>query len=535
MRDITLEETVYFNFTTRSFSTGVPTVLGGTPALSVIESNNATPITSGVSVSVDRASVVGLNQATVVATAANGYEAGKSYSVYISTGTVGGVSVVGEVVAQFTVQSAAAFTRLGAPAGASVSVDVAAIKAETVTILSDTNDIQTRLPAALTANGNMKTESLYENGAVWFDTAGSAGTTNYVHGTVTNTNSSMANSRTIANSLNLKTFQIANASTVTLDQGYTGFTFQGFKWNLALASRAINNCYFHGATVTGLSTGTGSKFEFCDIGTCTVSDMYFTSCGLTGVVTIGTSGSYVLDGCYNNSAAGTAAVIDFGAAVGATTIGLRGWNGALEVRNMLAGDILSIYGSGSLTIAASCTAGTVEIAGAIRLVNSGSGQTITDTSRYSEDQNVANVTGTVATVTTLTNLPAITANWLTAAGTAADFTTEIQTGLATPTNITAGTITTVLGNVVGSVGSVTSAVTLTSGERTSVADALLDRNVSGGSSTGRTVKQALHVLRNKTTIAAGTLTVYDIDDSTTSFTAAVTTTAGDPISSIDPA
>jgi hypothetical protein len=41
------------------------------------------------------------------------------------------------------------FARLGAPAGASVSADVAAIKAETATILSDTNDIQTRLPAAL--------------------------------------------------------------------------------------------------------------------------------------------------------------------------------------------------------------------------------------------------------------------------------------------------------------------------------------------------------------------------------------------------
>ena len=39
--------------------------------------------------------------------------------------------------------------------------------------------------------------------------------------------------------------------------------------------------------------------------------------------------------------------------------------------------------------------------------------------------------GTIATVTDLTNLPAITANWLTAAGTAADFTTEIQAGLAT--------------------------------------------------------------------------------------------------------
>ena len=39
---------------------------------------------------------------------------------------------------------------------------------------------------------------------------------------------------------------------------------------------------------------------------------------------------------------------------------------------------------------------------------------------------VSNITGgTITTVTNLTNLPAITANWLTAAGTAADFGTEI--------------------------------------------------------------------------------------------------------------
>lgn len=108
MRDIVLEETIYLDFTTRAFATGIPTVLAGTPVLSVLEENNVTPITAGVSVSVDRASVVGLNMATVVATAANGYENGKGYSVYISTGTVGGVSVVGEKVAEFTIGASAA-------------------------------------------------------------------------------------------------------------------------------------------------------------------------------------------------------------------------------------------------------------------------------------------------------------------------------------------------------------------------------------------------------------------------------------------
>lgn len=127
MRDITLEETFRFPFTTRAFATGTPTILAGTPVLSVLEENNATPITVGVSISVDRASVGGLNEGTIIATAANGYEAGKSYGVYISTGTVSGVSVIGEVVYEFTIELSSAFTRLGAPAGASVSADIAAI------------------------------------------------------------------------------------------------------------------------------------------------------------------------------------------------------------------------------------------------------------------------------------------------------------------------------------------------------------------------------------------------------------------------
>jgi hypothetical protein len=109
MRDITLGITFYHDFTTRAFATGIPGTLAGSPVISVLEENNATPITAGISLSVDRGTVTGLNEATVVATSGNGFAAGKSYSLFISTGTVGGVSVVGEVVGQFTVgQSAAA-------------------------------------------------------------------------------------------------------------------------------------------------------------------------------------------------------------------------------------------------------------------------------------------------------------------------------------------------------------------------------------------------------------------------------------------
>lgn len=68
------------------------------------------------------------------------------------------------------------------------------------------------------------------------------------------------------------------------------------------------------------------------------------------------------------------------------------------------------------------------------------------------------------------------------------------------------------------------------------ADKLLGRNVAGGSDGGRTVFQAFYFLRNKWTISSGTLTVYGVDDTTVSWTAAVSSDAAAvPIIGNDPA
>jgi len=101
--DRALESTFTIPFTTRSFNTGEAASLIGTPVLSVLEGGNAVPITAGVSVSVDRASVIGLNEATIVATAANGYESGKTYGLYVSTGTIDGVDAVGQIISMFSI------------------------------------------------------------------------------------------------------------------------------------------------------------------------------------------------------------------------------------------------------------------------------------------------------------------------------------------------------------------------------------------------------------------------------------------------
>jgi hypothetical protein len=82
-------------------------------------------------------------------------------------------------------------------------------------------------------------------------------------------------------------------------------------------------------------------------------------------------------------------------------------------------------------------------------------------------------------------------------------------------------------------------VVLTVTERNAIADAILNRDMSTGTDSGsdvvRTVRQALRMNRNKVSISGGTLTVTKEDDTTASWSASVTTTAGDPITTIDPA
>lgn len=108
MSDYTVEDTIYKIFTTRAFASGVPTVLAGTPVVSAYENDSATQITAGITLGVSHDSVVGMNLLTIVATSANGYEAGKDYNLVITTGTVDGVSVVGEVVGTFSLSRSAA-------------------------------------------------------------------------------------------------------------------------------------------------------------------------------------------------------------------------------------------------------------------------------------------------------------------------------------------------------------------------------------------------------------------------------------------
>lgn len=104
--DIAPSQILDFKFTTVAASTGVPTQLAGTPAISVYQTNSTTQSTTGVTLTVDFDSVTGMNHVRID-TSADGtfYAAGRDFQVVITTGTVGGSSVVGYVVAEFSINN----------------------------------------------------------------------------------------------------------------------------------------------------------------------------------------------------------------------------------------------------------------------------------------------------------------------------------------------------------------------------------------------------------------------------------------------
>ncbi len=134
---------IFFKFTTRIFATGIPGTLTGAPAiLSVyIDEELTTELTTNETffgMDIDFDSITGLNNVRIDLSGSAFFATGADYTVVITTGTVSGVSVVGEVVATFSIENRS----MGQPAGATLAADLAAVKAETALIVADTNELQ---------------------------------------------------------------------------------------------------------------------------------------------------------------------------------------------------------------------------------------------------------------------------------------------------------------------------------------------------------------------------------------------------------
>jgi hypothetical protein len=221
-------------------------------------------------------------------------------------------------------------------------------------------------------------------------------------------------------------------------------------------------------------------------------------CSIDGTLTLSAAATYRLSGCYSGIAGSATPTIDFGAAIGNTSVNIRHYSGGVEITNKDATgtDTMTLEGNGQLIVAAS-SGGAIEVRGNFAVTNTG-GATIT------YDDNTAN-----------------TAAILLDTGTTLD--AAIAVIDANVDLILADTS--------------TDGVAISAAVANEIADALLNRDMSAvADTTARSPLNALRLLRNKYSVSGSTLTVTKEDDTTSAWTSALTTDAtADPVTGSDPA
>ncbi len=99
------EDYAKVNFTFFTTVNGTPTALAGTPAISVYVGNSITQITGGITLTEGFDGNTGANQVLIDLSADAAYVVGEDYTAYLSAGTLGGISVVGQAVAYFSIEN----------------------------------------------------------------------------------------------------------------------------------------------------------------------------------------------------------------------------------------------------------------------------------------------------------------------------------------------------------------------------------------------------------------------------------------------
>lgn len=195
--DFRLGDTLDIKFCTVS-TTGAPTTLAGTPSVAAYPGNSTTEITAGITLTVDFDARTGMHNVRVVATSGNGYATATNYTLVITSGTVGGTSVVGYCVGSFSIENRSALM----PATAARTLIVSAAGAADADAVMISNDA--------TAANNLETAYDDTAGSVPWDGIVDQGTAQAATGTTLQLRAAAAFAD---NELNGATIVIVSATT----------------------------------------------------------------------------------------------------------------------------------------------------------------------------------------------------------------------------------------------------------------------------------------------------------------------------------
>lgn len=124
-----IDDVLTFTVTTHTFATGALTDADGDPAYRVYEDETGTAILIGTMAKLDDANTTGHYSEQITLSAANGFEVGKTYSIYIAA-TVS--SVTGGAVRSFQVEAAKALESTAQSILADTGTDGVVVAARTV-------------------------------------------------------------------------------------------------------------------------------------------------------------------------------------------------------------------------------------------------------------------------------------------------------------------------------------------------------------------------------------------------------------------
>jgi len=228
----------------------------------------------------------------------------------------------------------------------------------------------------------------FTDSRIWIDTIAGQSGVSYPIGTPGSPSDNLADSQSIIAVRTLpKRIHLRGVLPLTGTDDIGEYDIQGTDSSLAeivLGGASVDNAHITHCEVSGSCSGE-IHMGFCDVGALPSFRGTMHDCTLGGVVTL-TSGSdqYKFNSCESGVAGTATAVIDVNS-VSNIDLQVRDYDGGIELRNVVSGNVSIDLNSGRVVIDSTCTGGTIVVGGTGRLTDNGT-MTVEDSSLVAGDQ-----------------------------------------------------------------------------------------------------------------------------------------------------
>jgi hypothetical protein len=164
---------------------------------------------------------------------------------------------------------------------------------------------------------------------------------------------------------------------IALDRSMVGYEFYGVGTpRITIGGNNVNQSEFKDIEIAGAVLGTIHAHDCLIAANATGLNGEFTNCGFGGDLTCANSAKVVMTDCYSDIGGLGRPTISL--AAGNSNVAIRSYRGGLTIQNVDAGgdEVTVSMAQGKLTLAATCTDGTISVRGIAQFTDSSAGSTV---------------------------------------------------------------------------------------------------------------------------------------------------------------